>query len=147
METTGHAAGETTRTLAARTYGALVVVLAAVLVVAGCASGRGGAEDGSGESIEASTLVALGIPLGAVPRPGRCRIWRPGTPAARQSGPGSCRTLSRRVEAGGWLLRHPTPPEGGPDRVHLVVYGEDGPSLVRVFDGESGKVIRERTPE
>lgn len=28
--------------------------------------------------------------------------------------------------------------------MHLVVYGEDGPSLVRVFDRETGEIVRER---
>lgn len=146
MATTGHAAGAVHRTLGGRTCGALVVALAAAFL-AGCSSTRAGAEEGSDGSIEASTLGALGIPLSAVPGPGRCRIWRPGNPTMQQSGPGSCRSLARRVDAGGWLIRHPTPPEDGPDRVHLVVYGEEGASLIRIFDRESGRMIRERTPE
>lgn len=146
METTGHSTGRTTRTLAGRTFGVLLVTLAVAFATA-CASGRDGPADGSRESIEASTLAALGVPLSAVPRPGRCRIWRPGNPASRQFGTGSCRVLERQVGAGEWLLRHPEPPEGGPDRVRLVVYGEEGPALVRVFDRGSGKMVRERPPE
>lgn len=139
METTGHAAG--------RAYGILLLAALAAVLAGGCASSGGGAEDGGRADIEASTLGALGIPLSAVPRPGKCRIWRPGNPSTRQLGPGSCSRLERRVEAGGWLLRRPEPPEGGPDRVLLVVYGEDGPSMVRVFDRETGKMVRERVPE
>lgn len=146
METTGPGAGAARRTFSRRARGVLFVAfvgLAAVLL-AGCSSSRAETDDGS---IEVSTLAGLGIPLNAVPGPGKCRIWRPGNPASRQSGQGSCRSLSDRVGAGTWLLRHPTPPDGGPDRVHLVVYGEEGPSLVRVFDRESGKMVRERSPE
>jgi hypothetical protein len=143
METTGHAADAAHGALGRRTGGVLCLLLGALLL-AGCSSRRAGADDGS---IEASTLGGLGVPLNAVPRPGKCRIWRPGNPPSQQSGQGACRTLSRRVAGGAWLLRHPTPPEGGPDRVHLVVYGEDGPSLVRIFDRGTGKMVRERRPE
>lgn len=143
METTGRAADAARRAPGPRTRAVLCLALAGLLL-AGCSSRRAGADDGS---IEASTLVALGVPLNAVPGPGKCRIWRPGTPISQQSGRGSCRSLSRRVPEGAWLLRHPSPPEGGPDRVHLVVYGDDGPSLVRIFDRESGKMVRERPPE
>lgn len=143
MKTTGDGADLAHRALGRRAGGILCLALGALLL-AGCSSSRGGADEGS---IEASTLGALGVPLSAVPGPGRCRIWRPGNPTSQQSGPGACRTLSRRVAAGAWLLRHPEPPEGGPDRVHLVVYGEDGPSLVRIFDRGTGKLVRERPPE
>lgn len=120
---------------------------ALVVLVAACAGPRTGRSGGGGSGdIEPSTLASLGIPLGAVPAPGKCRIWRPRSPSHQQMGPGPCRRLARRVGAGGWLLRHPVPPEGGPDRIHLVVYGEAGPSLVRVFDRRTGEMVRERGP-
>lgn len=143
MESTGHTADPARRTPAPRAWGALFVALA-VALLAGCTSSRAGADGGSAG---ASTLASLGIPLNAVPAPGKCRIWRPGNPASQQSGAGSCRSLGPRVHAGAWLIRHPTPPEEGPDRIHLVVYGEDGPSLVRVFDPATGEMLSERSPE
>lgn len=124
-----------------RRSGATLAGVLAVLV-AGCATGGSGG-GGTGD-IEAMSLTSLGIPLNAVPGPGKCRIWRPRSSVSNQLGPGSCSTLARRVGEGGWLLRHPVPPEGGTDRVHLVVYGSSGPSLVRVFDRQTGKMIRKR---
>lgn len=141
--TTGDARGGSGQGLARRVAGAGCAAVLTVLL-AGCSAGRPAADDAD---IEPASLGALGIPLNAVPGPGKCRIWRPGNSASRQMGPGTCRRLAPRVDTGGWLLRHPAPPEDGPDRVHLVVYGEEGPSLVRIFELESGKLVRERRPE
>lgn len=141
-------AGESTRRIGGvRTVAAAVAGAGVLAVGVACAAG-GTSSAGAGDGdIEPASLAAFGIPLWAVPGPGRCRIWRPRSPPSRQLGSGSCSRLSRRAGEGGWLLRRPVPPEDGADRVHLVVYGEDGPSLVRIFDRESGKMVGRRNPE
>lgn len=147
--------GSAGRAVPAGATGAMAL-MTVVALVAGCASGSGGSPDAAepGASAreaaaeqpaieEPATIYALGIPLNAVPRVGKCRIWRPGVSFTRQPGPGSCESLSRRVPGGAWLLRRRAE---APDRVELVVYGDDGPSLIRVFGVENGELVRERMP-
>lgn len=128
-----------------------LALLLGLAVAAGCASGSGGSPDGAepdppareAAAEEPATIYALGVPLNAVPRAGKCRIWRPGVSFTQQAGPGSCESLSRTVPEGAWLLRRRAE---APDRVELVVYGDDGPSLIRVFGVENGELIGERMP-
>lgn len=118
--------------------------LVAATLVSGCASTTSTSRSGEAEEVmEPQTIYALGIPLNSVPPPGKCRIWRPGRPRSYQNGVGGCERLERRVPEGGWLLRHPEPAPGERDRVELVVYGADGPSMVRVFDTDHGELVTE----
>lgn len=131
---------------ASRVLPSMALVVAALLAAA-CATGSSGNGSAGEEPVqEPQTIYALGVPLNAVPPVGKCRIWRPGKPQRHQTGFGSCPRLERRVPQDGWLLRHPEPAEGQPDRVELVFYRGDEPSLVRVFGTEDGKLIRERGP-
>lgn len=126
----------------ATVIGAVLAVLGGAL--AGCATGGAQEREADAGAGGPASLAALGIPKSSVPPPGKCRVWRPTSPSSQQLGVGSCRRLARRVGEGGWLLHHPVPDRGERDRVRLVVYGEEGPSLVRVFDRGTGELVRER---
>ncbi|HXF95325.1 MAG TPA: hypothetical protein VNI61_04420 [Gemmatimonadales bacterium] len=96
-----------------------------------------------------STAVTLGIPPGHLPRPGQCRIWIPGTPPGRQPYARSrpCPGISRVAPAGSWIVYRPTRDRRlvhvrvvDPRRVGVIV-------IVRVFEAESGRFVREARPE
>lgn len=88
--------------------------------------------------------TALHIPKGHLPPPGSCRIWYPNLPPGQQPPPGNCAELASRVPAGAWLLTRPLEER---EHVHVSVYDQSRPGVViiiRVFDGESGRFIRDQ---
>jgi hypothetical protein len=114
----------------------------------------------------------LGVPPGHLPPPGSCAIWFPGEPPGHQPAPGDCALLATRVPAGAWLLYRPSVGEDGHGRgrgeghghgreeghghehgaggaavVRVTVYGDGGPSLVRIFDIATGHLLSEERPE
>lgn len=96
-----------------------------------------------------ATAANLGIPGGHLPRPGECRIWVPGVPPGRQRTARSrpCAGIGREAPAGSWIVYRPTR-----DRrlVHVRVVDQRRPGVVvvvRVFDFDSGRFIREESPE
>ena len=92
-----------------------------------------------------STAVTLGIPPGHLPPPGQCRIWVPGRPPGQQRRAGSCATLERQVPAGAWLVYRP---DRDRRRVRVTVYDAKTPKVIviRTFDADSGKLLREEKP-
>lgn len=92
-----------------------------------------------------STAVTLGIPPGHLPPPGQCRIWVPGRPPGQQRKAGACSTLERQVPAGAWLVYRP---DRDRKRVRVTVYGDKSPKVIviRYFDADSGKLLREEKP-
>ena len=50
--------------------------------------------------------ASLHIPPGHMPPAGLCRIWIPGRSPGHQPAPGDCRTLSRQVPRGAYLLAY-----------------------------------------
>jgi hypothetical protein len=83
-----------------------------------------------------------------MPHPGECRVWIPGTPPGRQPRPRSrpCAGIERIAPAGSWIVYRP-----GAERrfVHVRVVDERRPGVVvrvRVFEAESGKLVREENP-
>lgn len=137
----------------------LVAPLAALLL--GACSGAmastdpGGRPDvaiGSAPTSGETTARELGIPPGHLPPPGSCRIWMPGQPPGHQSPPGACADLEGRVPEGGWLVYRPAGRSvghghGKKDKrvVRVTVYGAGGPSLLRVFDIATGRLLREES--
>jgi hypothetical protein len=83
----------------------------------------------------------LPVPRGHLPSPGRCRIWLPGVPPGHQQRAGSCRSLERRVPAGGWLLVRP---RGAPGIVEVIHYEARRPGVRAryVYDVRSKRRVR-----
>jgi hypothetical protein len=48
--------------------------------------------------------VAIKIPPGHMPPPGKCRIWYPDIPPGQQPPPGECRDLRHRVPPGAVII-------------------------------------------
>lgn len=99
--------------------------------------------------VERPTVAALDIPPGHMPRVGECRIWIPGNPPGRQPRPRSrsCQGIVQVAPLGSWIVYRPSR-----DRryvhVRLVDQRRAGViRLVRVFDYDSGRFIREEQPE
>jgi hypothetical protein len=92
-----------------------------------------------------STAVTLGIPPGHLPPPGQCRIWVPGRPPGQQRRPGPCARLEREVPLGAWLVYRP---DRDRRRVRVTVYDDRRPRVIviRYFDADSGKLLREEKP-
>lgn len=73
------------------------------LALAGCATfGQLGGQPSAGT--EGATPARLDMPRAHRPPPGTCRIWVPGVDPSRQSAPGKCADLERRVPAGAVLV-------------------------------------------
>lgn len=136
----------------------VLATLAAGLFVAAC-GGRGVVVE-SGPPGGPSSAATLGIPPGHLPPPGQCRVWVPGRPPGHQRAPGACAVQATRVPPHGWLVfnpggGHPGKGRGKPGRgrghdrggggiqVKVTVYGERSPEVVRWFERESGKLVRE----
>jgi len=95
-----------------------------------------------------STAATLGVPPGHLPKPGQCRIWIPGVPPGHQPRPKSrsCAGIEADAPAGSWILYRPTT-----DRrvVHVRMVDERRAGVVvriRVFEVESGRLVREENP-
>jgi len=83
----------------------------------------------------------LKIPKGHLPKPGKCRIWIPGTPAGHQRKAGNCNTLVSQVPAGAWLVYRHT---DDPDRVDITIYDVKQVGLiieVQIFDIVTGEFL------
>jgi hypothetical protein len=100
-----------------------------------------------------NTARTLGIPPGHLPPPGLCRIWLPGDPPGHQPAPASCDRLAGHVPPGAWLVYRPAVAgrgrgHGKKDKrvVRVTVYGESGPSLIRIFDLATGSLLDEERP-
>jgi len=94
----------------------------------------------------ASSAATLGVPPGHMPKPGECRICIPGSPPGEQPRPKSrsCEGIAALAPPGSWILYRPTA-----DRkvVHVRVVDERRVVVrVRVFEVESGRLVREETP-
>ena len=95
-----------------------------------------------------STAATLGIPSGQLPGAGQCRVWIPGLPPGRQrSAPSTdCAGLARSAPAGSWVVYRPSDDQ---KVVHVRVVDERRAGVivtVRVFDVESGRLLREENP-
>ena len=95
-----------------------------------------------------STAATLGVPHGHLPKPGQCRIWIPGVPPGHQPRPKSrsCAGIEADAPAGSWILYRLTT-----DRrvVHVRMVDERRAGVVvriRVFEVESGRLVREENP-
>lgn len=78
-------------------------ILLLTLALAGCATlGQLGGQPSA--STEGATPARLDMPRAHRPPPGTCRIWVPGVDPSRQSAPGKCADLERRVPAGAVLV-------------------------------------------
>lgn len=93
-----------------------------------------------------STAATLGVPPGHLPPPGLCRIWIPGRPPGHQPRARSCDGIAADAPAGSWILYRP-----GEDKklVHVRVVDDRRAGVViriRVFEVESGKLVREEKP-
>ena len=95
-----------------------------------------------------SSAATLGVPPGHLPQPGECRVWIPGIPPGRQPRPRSraCPGIATVAPAGSWIIYRPTT-----DRklVHVRVVDERRAGIVvriRVFEVETGRLVREETP-
>ncbi|MDX1390696.1 MAG: hypothetical protein R3344_16015 [Acidobacteriota bacterium] len=85
----------------------------------------------------------LGIPPGHLPPPGGCRVWIPGRPPGHQPPSGDCERLAHEVPPGAWLVYRPSK-----DRrhVHVSVYDRRRPNVVvvvRVYEAQGGRFVRE----
>lgn len=75
------------------------------------AAGIAAADEGDAGSLRAASLAVppaddeVPVPRGQMPPPGKCRIWYPERPAARQPAPAKCKKLQGRVPQGAYLLR------------------------------------------
>lgn len=85
---------------------------------------------------------SLGIPPEQIPSPGECRLWLPDVPPARQSAPGPCASVQKKVPAGAWVLHRS---EQKSNEVAVNVYRSKWPWIVsetRYFDYWTGGFLR-----
>lgn len=85
---------------------------------------------------------SLGIPPEQLPSPGECRLWLPDIPPARQSAPGSCVSVQKKVPAGAWVLHRS---DEKSNEVAVNVYRSRWPLIVsetRYFDYWTGGFLR-----
>jgi hypothetical protein len=83
----------------------------------------------------------LGIPLGALPAAGACRLWKPGLSLKQQSAPGPCSAIEPTAPPASWILFRPS---RDPRLVHVRVVDPDQAGLVtqvRVYDAERGTYL------
>ncbi len=119
------------------------VLVAALLTVAGCSRKTVVVAPNPSAAAGPNTAVALGVPPGHLPPPGRCRVWVPGRPPGRQARARACDGILATAPAGAWILYRP-----GRDRriVHVRYLHEQRSGVivrVRVFEAESGKYLRD----
>jgi len=95
-----------------------------------------------------STAATLGVPPGHLPKPGECRVWIPGVPPGRQPRPKSrsCDGIAAIAPAGSWILYRPTA-DRKVVRVRILDERRAGVIVrIRVFEAETGRLVREETP-
>jgi hypothetical protein len=87
-----------------------------------------------------STAVTLGIPPGHLPRPGRCRLWLPGTPPGHQPAARPCNGIDVRAPVGSMIVYRP---DETIVQVRYVDAQHPGVVIaVRVFDAATGVFLR-----
>jgi hypothetical protein len=100
------------------------------------------AETAHGGTTVAATksAVALGIPPGHLPRPGRCRLWLPNTPPGHQPASRPCNGIDVRAPVGSMIVYRP---DETIVRVHYVDAQHPGVVIgIRVFDAATGAFLR-----
>ena len=91
----------------------------------------------------------LGIPPGALPGAGTCRIWKPGRPLREQAPAGACAEIEPTAPRSSWILYRPA---RDPRLVHVRIVDPDQAGLVtqvRVYDAQRGTYLgskQRRTP-
>jgi hypothetical protein len=96
-----------------------------------------------------STAATLGVPPGHLPDIGECRVWIPGVPPGQQPRPKSrpCAGITAAAPAGSWIVYRPTRDK---KLVHVRYVDARIPgtvTIVRIFDVDSGRLMRETRPE
>jgi hypothetical protein len=84
----------------------------------------------------------LPVPRGAIPPPGRCRIWLPGVAPGHQPRRGPCNRLQRRTPPGAWLLYTPRDVRGLVELIYVDAY-RPGVKTRYVYDVRSGRPVNE----
>jgi hypothetical protein len=83
----------------------------------------------------------LRIPSAQLPRPGECRVWKPGRPVREQSAAGSCGQIEPSAPPESWVLYRP---QQDPRLVQVRIIDPDQAGLVtdvRVYDAERGTYL------
>ena len=93
-----------------------------------------------------ATTMKLDVPRGHLPDVGECRVWLPASPPGQQPKPKSrpCDGISNAAPAGSWVLYRPDARV-----VHVMVIDARRAGAVirtRVFDIETGQLVREENP-
>ena len=86
----------------------------------------------------------LRIPPVQLPRPGECRIWRPGRPVREQPPAGACGEIEPTAPPESWVLYRP---RQDPRLVDVKIIDPDQAGLVtqvRVYDAERGTYLGSR---
>jgi hypothetical protein len=93
-------------------------------------------------TVVGNTAVALGIPPGHLPPPGRCRLWLPNRPPGHQPAARSCSNIHVRAPAGSMVVYRPSEDK----KVVHVQYVDTRRAgvvvAIRVFDAKTGVFLR-----
>jgi hypothetical protein len=124
---------------------------ASLLVAAGllgCGSSRNRTPDPAPVVFEDRLVIEetddkspLRIPLAELPRPGACRLWKPGRPLREQARAGACAQIEPTAPPESWILYRP---QQDPRLVHLRIIDPDQAGVVtqvRVYDAERGTYL------
>ena len=98
------------------------------------------------ETVAGNTAVALRVPPGHLPPPGRCRVWIAGTPPGHQARARTCDGILAHAPAGSMVIYRPSK-----DKKIVRVRYVDGEragvvTTVRVFDLATGRLLGEERP-
>lgn len=125
---------------------AAALLLSAGLVSCGQATSR--QPESSAVAFEDRLVVSetddkspLRIPPAQLPKPGECRLWKPGRPVKEQPAAGACGDIEPTAPAESWVLYRP---RQDPRLVHVRVIDPEQAGLVsqiRVYDAERGTYL------
>jgi hypothetical protein len=125
--------------------------LLSLMLVAGCGQATSRQADTSPIVFEDRLVIGenddrspLRIPLAQLPRPGECRLWRPGRPLREQASAGACDQVEPTAPPETWVLFRP---RQDPRLVDVRVIDPDQAGLVtqvRVYDAERGTYLGSR---